>query len=737
MPIFTPHSKQAGAIDFAQSGNIFAVLFGAVALTGVLAVVGMQTITGPVQTITRVTQKNMIDTHLMTNAKLLIIEASTQPDNRDSDTDGFIEPIEYVPNGTGGCVISVVGGGCLPTTIGATLTDPYGTSYAYCVWDHGPTDNGHNDASVSAPYRLEGVNLSSEPVIAFISAGPDKTFQTGCYAYDGVGSEGIVKPVSSDDIILQYSYAEASASSAGLWGLKVGDPDTAEIAKDLEIKDNVGAVKVSVDSTTGVGDFLGLTTDLITAKTGGRVDVDGSMKISDNNGVTLTIDAIDGGAAPATTASILFDGYDSRAKGLFFIDDADARKWFIGEGYNYNGIGIGMDTEASNQAEYSANAKLVVDIDGEVGIGTASPLEDLEVKATSNPVILLHDASTASYKLGVDEGNSVFKLAAMDNGYGGSSGSFTANDTQVLSMQGDGDVGIGTIGPIARLHVNGGFAMTAGYGRVATFQAAHPTIQLKGGSDTNNSAFIGYDAQSTSEALHFWTARAADDAGGTSTAKMSILANGYVGIGTQSPRVALHTTGDAYIQDDDIYFSHDGSANSNNDYLHYDDSANIGTSGVLTIHTDKPRGAAWNAPTGGLAAKGIYVSGKVGIGEDDPQEELDVIGTVKATSLLLTSDKRFKTEITPLLSGQDGLAAVNALNPVRYYWKDKERLGDEMQIGLLAQDVEKIIPEAVGGNEEQKAIKYNQLIPVLVKAIQDQDKTIKALEKRLNDLENK
>jgi hypothetical protein len=40
-----------------QKGNIFAVLFGAVALTGVLAAVSMQTVTGPVRTVTKVTQK--------------------------------------------------------------------------------------------------------------------------------------------------------------------------------------------------------------------------------------------------------------------------------------------------------------------------------------------------------------------------------------------------------------------------------------------------------------------------------------------------------------------------------------------------------------------------------------------------------------------------------------------------------------------------------------------------------
>ena len=139
-----------------QSGNIFAVLFGAVALTGVLATVGMQTITGPIQTITRVTQKNMIESNLLTNSRLVIMNVSVLPGGGDPDTDGYIEPIEYVPNGTGGCVISLTGGGCLPTTLGASLSDPFATPYGYCVWDHGATDNGHADGAPAAPYRLNG-----------------------------------------------------------------------------------------------------------------------------------------------------------------------------------------------------------------------------------------------------------------------------------------------------------------------------------------------------------------------------------------------------------------------------------------------------------------------------------------------------------------------------------------------------------------------------------------------------
>ena len=263
-----------------QSGNIFTMLFGAVALTGVLAAVGMQTITGPVTTITKVTQKNITDTHLLTNANIIIMEAGTQDDNGDDDGDGYIEPIEYVTD----VALGLTGGGAMPATLGASLTDPWGTSYGYCVWDHGPTIDGKDDGGAGSTLnRLAGEDSTTAPVIAVMSAGANKVFETDCYAYGDGGSEGVVKPAGSDDYIFQYTYSEAAAAGAGLWQIKSGDADTAEIQKNLEIKDaSTGTVKASVDSVLGIGDFLGITTDVLNAKTGDFLDVTGGL-VLDNS----------------------------------------------------------------------------------------------------------------------------------------------------------------------------------------------------------------------------------------------------------------------------------------------------------------------------------------------------------------------------------------------------------------------------------------------------------------------
>ena len=63
----------------------------------------------------------------------------------------------------------------------------------------------------------------------------------------------------------------------------------------------------------------------------------------------------------------------------------------------------------------------------------------------------------------------------------------------------------------------------------------------------------------------------------------------------------------------------------------------------------------------------------------------------------------------------------------------------ELQIGLIAQDVEDVLPEAVTGNGPRdlgyKTIKYDKLVPVLVEALKEEMSKTEELEARLERLE--
>jgi trimeric autotransporter adhesin len=101
-------------------------------------------------------------------------------------------------------------------------------------------------------------------------------------------------------------------------------------------------------------------------------------------------------------------------------------------------------------------------------------------------------------------------------------------------------------------------------------------------------------------------------------------------------------------------------------------------------------------------------------------------GALMMTAVLTPSDIRLKKEIEPLKSS---LERVIKLQGVSYSWKADENpgrgFGPGRNIGLIAQDVEKVIPEVVytDGNGI-KDLSYDKLAPVLVEAIKEQQKTI-------------
>lgn len=116
-----------------------------------------------------------------------------------------------------------------------------------------------------------------------------------------------------------------------------------------------------------------------------------------------------------------------------------------------------------------------------------------------------------------------------------------------------------------------------------------------------------------------------------------------------------------------------------------------------------------------------------------------------ANGAINTSDRRDKSHIRKL---EYGLEEVMALEPVSYQWKEHPEQGTKL--GLIAQDLKKIIPEVVEDQEweydeesntptakkaDRLGVYYSDLIPVLVQAIQEQQETIKQLEKRIEALE--
>jgi hypothetical protein len=85
-----------------------------------------------------------------------------------------------------------------------------------------------------------------------------------------------------------------------------------------------------------------------------------------------------------------------------------------------------------------------------------------------------------------------------------------------------------------------------------------------------------------------------------------------------------------------------------------------------------------------------------------------------------------------------GLADVLKLKPVSFNYINKKKWGEGKDLGFIAEDVMNVIPEATGVmNNSDIYFDLQKLIPILTKAIQEQQALIKALEQRIINLENK
>ena len=125
----------------------------------------------------------------------------------------------------------------------------------------------------------------------------------------------------------------------------------------------------------------------------------------------------------------------------------------------------------------------------------------------------------------------------------------------------------------------------------------------------------------------------------------------------------------------------------------------------------------------------ICVSGNlVGIHTSNPQEKLDVSGNMHVSNNITAdgvitslSDARFKTDITTITNA---LEKVKALRGVYYNYNPQYISNDERQIGVIANEVEQVIPEVVHTEKnamQWKAVSYGQMNALLLEAVKELD----------------
>jgi len=100
------------------------------------------------------------------------------------------------------------------------------------------------------------------------------------------------------------------------------------------------------------------------------------------------------------------------------------------------------------------------------------------------------------------------------------------------------------------------------------------------------------------------------------------------------------------------------------------------------------------------------------------------VENLEAQSVATTSDQRFKRDIEPL---ENALSIITQMNPVKYNWNESPTFhGREKEIGFLAQELEKVLPNVVK-TTDHKMVSYGNITAVLVGAIQELQQEIQRL----------
>jgi hypothetical protein len=196
---------------------------------------------------------------------------------------------------------------------------------------------------------------------------------------------------------------------------------------------------------------------------------------------------------------------------------------------------------------------------------------------------------------------------------------------------------------------------------------------------------------------------------------MFISDAGGVGIGTNSPAAKLHVNG----ADEGIRIQGTATGASNYAYATFYDAAGTrigyvgdGSSGDNDLFLSADIGNV-NLETAGLRRLTVTQSGNVGIGTGAPAAKLHVVGTAgNATGVWSTvSDRRLKKDIEPI---EKALETVERLQGVTFHWKDAEKDAQFGRVrGLIAQDVEKVLPEWIKTDPDG----YKRLEPIGVDAL--------------------
>lgn len=542
------------------------------------------------------------------------------------------------------------------------------------------------------------------------------------------------------------------------------------------VQPNLGAASFTSITDSGNLTFTGtgnrITGDFSSAgaSVGSRV----AFQTSTANAPTI-VGVIPNGTNPTTSIS-LFNNSDPVNSSLaaFNSTSTDARllATIVGTG-TY--LPLTMYTGGSE--------RLRIDTSGNVGIGTSTVSFKTEIQqgnGSASPslrqtpqLVLKGYGGSGTFHSGIG-----FSMFEHTNGYWGSgilevddsgsygaamafytsTGSATPTPTERMRIDSSGNVGIG-ITPTS-------YASSTSNRTLQIYNSSANTAELRiSNSTTGTGASVGALIQQSGNDMYVWNASNSFMSFGTNTTeRMRIDASGNVGIGTtiaagSTPKLQIasaFTAATAGAPYSGIFVNSTDAQAANLGGLisfggNYDASSGptrwAAIAGLKDNSTSGDYGgylAMYTRPNGNVPAERMRItsSGEVYIAgtSDQGAYNLQVNGTGVwgAGAYVNGSDARIKEEVAPIDSGLD---VVAKLNPVTYRYKEDWTKDQSTQTGFIAQELlvalegKNYVDGVVQQGGEYMSVAYQNLIPVLTKAIQEQQTLIENLTTRLNALE--
>lgn len=345
----------------------------------------------------------------------------------------------------------------------------------------------------------------------------------------------------------------------------------------------------------------------------------------------------------------------------------------------------------------------------------------------------------------------------------------TEDPEEQLHVEGDtrinGFLGINVDEPEEQLHMYGSLQIDSDDMYFMWFHNpnnANPNYQNWSLQDTNNTGVLTFKSRHST-----WLAK-------------DILlsmdhATGNVGINTETPASRLHVNGDARFGNQ-VLFTQSGA----NSYMHmgYGGATNANIYGGVTSSARLDLSASDSGVEGASIDLNGRATGNVGrigyiastgvtngtsahyfgtrnaagtivfLGEIYSNGSMTLQGAAGTCNLntgtgatSCTSDARLKRDVTPI---GDALEKLKSIKGIFYRWNDKADTADHIldketrRIGVLAQDVQKVFPEAVQeGENGYLMVSLEALIPALIESVKELDAQNQSLRSKVDDLETR